>query len=226
MRAPTHCLHETDPTQAIAVRAVARPRASIAIGVPFGSLLVLLILAAARAPAQQKSSEDFGVVVEALQKYFDTQPDYEHGDLILASQIADILSYLADAGTEISDAASIIEKGLPDNSFLARELTSPAGHKFMRSVARSQGGYSRLDRLSSTPRGKQLVRDLVRQPGGDKLIEYLATTNGGRNMGAMIGQGRAGVDLNKPTGRIYTAKDLLAELERQHGRSRRALNKR
>jgi hypothetical protein len=45
------------------------------------------------------------------------------------------------------------------------------------------------------------------------MIQYLATTKGGKNMGGMMAQARGGVDLNKPTGRIYTAEDLVAALK-------------
>ena len=52
----------------------------------------------------------------------------------------------------------------------------------------------------------------MRTKDGDKMIEYLATTKGGKNMSSMMAQARGGVDLNKPTGRIYTADDLVAVL--------------
>jgi predicted enzyme related to lactoylglutathione lyase len=70
-----------------------------------------------------------------------------------------------------------------------------------------------LDRLSSIPRGQTIVHDLVRQKDGDRFVEYLTTTKGGQNMGGMMAQARGGVDLNKPTGRIYTADDLIAALK-------------
>ena len=65
----------------------------------------------------------------------------------------------------------------------------------------------------NSPQGQSIVRDLVRQKDGDKMIEYLATTKGGKNMSGMMAQARGGVDLNKPTGRIYTADDLVAALK-------------
>jgi hypothetical protein len=83
----------------------------------------------------------------------------------------------------------------------------------MRKIARLPGAYSRLDRLSTIPRGKTIVRDLIRQPDGHKFIEYLATTQGGHNLGGMMDHARKGVDLNKPTGRIYTADDLVGVLK-------------
>jgi hypothetical protein len=103
---------------------------------------------------------------------------------------------------------------------LARQWSTVAGRKFMRKIARHQGAYARLDRLTSIPRGKAIVRDLIHQPQGDKFIEYLATTKSGRNLGGMLSDVPGGADLNKPTGRIYTAEDLIAELKREYARTR------
>jgi hypothetical protein len=74
--------------------------------------------------------------------------------------------------------------------------------------------------LSSISGGKTLVRDLIRQRDGHKLIEYLATTQGGRHLGGLMRETRRGVDLNKPTGRIYTAQDLVNELQRIYEKAR------
>ena len=219
MRALSHCQNKkTDPIRANAVRTFARPTCTIAIGVPLGFVFLFFSLAASQAYAQQPPPDEFEIVLEAIEKSFDARPGYEHGDLITRSQIANALAAVADAGVEFEDANRIVEMGLSDNSFLARELASPAGRKFMRNVARNEGSYARLDRLSSVPRGNQLVSDLIRKPGGEKLIEYLATTKGGRNMGAMVGSRRGSANLNKPTGRIYTTYDLIAELEQRYRR--------
>jgi hypothetical protein len=85
----------------------------------------------------------------------------------------------------------------------------------MRKVGRNVGGYARLDRLSTIAGGQKLVRDLLHGPGGDAMVEYLTTTQGGSKMGRMLGGARGGVDLNKPTGRIYTAVELIAELQQR-----------
>jgi hypothetical protein len=106
--------------------------------------------------------------------------------------------------------------GLADNSFLIRELSSPAGRKFMRKISRQPGVYARLDRLSTISNGQKTVRDLIRQPGGDELLTYLASTKGGKNLGRSMAATHNGVDLNKPTGRIYTVNDLIAALKRTH----------
>jgi hypothetical protein len=120
---------------------------------------------------------------------------------------------VASAGTKVPGAERILAATLADSSFLAKELSTTAGRKFMRKVARHPGAFSRLDRLSSISRGQAIVRDLIRSADGDKFIEYLTTTNSGRKLGSSLAGAQHGTDLNQPTGRIYTAEDLMAVLE-------------
>jgi hypothetical protein len=86
----------------------------------------------------------------------------------------------------------------------------------MRKISKSPGTYSRLDRLSRLSQGQQVVSQLVGDVGGDVFITYLATTNSGHNLGQMMGGTPNGSDLNLPTGRIYTADDLLAALRKSY----------
>jgi hypothetical protein len=169
--------------------------------------------------APQPKIPDFNDITSEVQRYFATQPDHRPNDLIRRSQVEAVLKNVAAAGWRINNSQQIVELGLPDSSFLVRELATPSGKKFMRKVATRAGGYSHLDRLSTIPRGERIVRDLIRDPKGDDLITYLATTKGGHNMGKMMAGVRGGVDLNKPTGRIYTANDLLAVLKKLHDES-------
>lgn len=178
-----------------------------------GRLLVCVSLAIYMADmtvaAQRLQSGGGQTIAKVVDEFFATQPDYEKGDLIRRSQIEQVVAKLTSKGLKISDPAGIVKRGLADDSFLVREFSSANGKHFMRRLAQHPGTFSHLDRLSTIPRGQQTIRDLMRQKDGDKLIEYMATTKGGRNMGAMMAQARGGVDLNKPTGRIYTADDLI-----------------
>jgi hypothetical protein len=158
------------------------------------------------------ANSDFAVVSQSVQSYFAALPGYQPGDLITQSQIAGALARVKDDGQVLASDEEFVRRGVPDNSFLAREFSTPAGRKFIRKAGTYAGGYQRLDRLSSIPRGEATIRQLASERGGDKLIEYLATTKGGKNLGSMMGGVRNGVDLNKPTGRIYTAEELLAAL--------------
>jgi hypothetical protein len=124
-----------------------------------------------------------------------------------------VLKKLERAGVQVPDAGTIAELGLPNDSFLVRELTTPAGRKFMHKLSGIPEVYDHLDRLSEIPRGQKTITDMIREKDGDKLIEYLTTTKGGQKMGSMMGAVSGGVDLNKPTGRIYTVADFEEALK-------------
>jgi hypothetical protein len=170
-------------------------------------------MAAGVAYAQRPETDKSAKALAAVEQHFASLPDYQPCDLVTRSQVAEALAKAADAGTKVPAVKRILAATLPDNSFLAKELSTPAGRKFMRKVARHRGGFDRLDRLSSIPRGQTLVRDLIRGADGDKLIEYLTTTRGGHNLGSALAGARQGANLNQPTGRIYTADDLMAAIE-------------
>jgi hypothetical protein len=156
---------------------------------------------------------DFAVVSQAVLGYFSTIKGYQPGDLVNQSQVDGALDAVAAAGWEVPNPRQIVGLALSDNAWLVRELATPKGQSFMRKVGKHDGGYQRLDRLSEIADGKNAIRILIKDPGGDKMIEYMDTTPGGKNLGQMMGGAKKGVDLNKPTGRIYTADDLVAVLQ-------------
>lgn len=138
---------------------------------------------------------------------------YRPGDLLKRSQVRAVLAELIAKGYEIPHANAILGRSVLDDSFLAKQLETAGGKRFLRKIGQISGGYRRLERLAALPQGKQLVHQLQRDPGGDKLIEYLATTASGRRLGSMTANGPHGVNLNEPTGRIYTAADLAQAIE-------------
>jgi hypothetical protein len=184
---------------------IVRP-ASVALG-------LCLLWAGFVAAAPRSNTSDMALVERTVAAYFATLPDYEPGDLITKTQIEHALTKLADSGAPVPSPEKIIARGLDESSFVAKELASESGRKFMRRLARNPSTFSHLDRLSRIPRGEKLIRDLIHEKDGDKMIEYLATTKGGRNMGKMMAKVHNGNDLNKPTDRIYTADDLLAAIK-------------
>lgn len=195
------------------VRAAAAINAALRWQFALAAVIVSVSLAAGVASAQRPATDKSVMAYTAVEEHFASLPDYEPGDLVTRSQVAKALAKAADAGAAVPNSERILAATLPDNSFLAKELSTPAGRKFMRKVARHSGAYSRLDRLSSISRGQTVVRDLIRSAEGDKFIEYLTTTRGGRKLGSNLAGARQGADLNEPTGRIYTADDLLAAIE-------------
>jgi len=185
-------------------------------GILIFCLLAVFFCSAAQADASSPPS--FENVVRALTAYFESLPDFRRRDLLNQSHVEAALAAVADTGWDVPNANKIVELALPDNSFLVGELSTPDGKKFMRKIAENPGTYSRLDRLSQLSQGQQFVSQLVGDVGGDVLITYLATTNGGRNLGQMMGGTPNGTDLNLPTGRIYTADDLLAVLKKAYAK--------
>ena len=203
------------------------PRRSEFIDGPFSDLVraalavICVVLASTVHASPPAKTPDFDAVAHAVQTHFASQPDYQSGDLLRRSQIEGVLKIVAVAGWKVNNSAEIVALGLPDNSFLVRELSSPRGKKFMRKVAAQPGGYAHLDRLSSIPSGEKMVRYLVSKPGGDEMITYMATTQSGHKLGKMMRGVRDGVDLNKPTRRIYTANELLVVLQQLHAKATR-----
>jgi hypothetical protein len=163
--------------------------------------------------APRSQPPDDRAVIKVVEEFFASQPGYQKGDLITRSQVEKVVAKLVSDGVKISDPASVVKLAMADDSFIVRELSAASGKSFMRKIALRSGAFSQLDRLSTIPRGQTMIRDLMHKKDGDKMIEYLATTKGGKNMGGMMAQVRGGVDLNKPTGRIYTADDLIAALK-------------
>jgi hypothetical protein len=179
--------------------------------------LIGATLSAASAHAEEPP--DFPAVAGAALAYFNALPGYQPGDLVSQSQVEGALEAVAATGWDVPNGPAIVELALGDNSFLVTELSKPKGKKFMRKVARHKGGYQRLDGLSRIANGKDAVRILIRDPGGDKMIEYMATTEGGHELGNMMGGAKHGVNLNKPSGRIYTADELVGVLEIVYARA-------
>jgi hypothetical protein len=168
-------------------------------------LMTGLASAAPRVPAKTDRSP-----AKVIESYFATLPGYQKGDLITRSQIEKVIAKLEVSGTKVPNAGAIAKSGMADDSFLVREFATAEGRRFMRKMSQRPGMYAYLDRLSTIPRGQTIVHDLIGKKDGDKFVEYLATTKGGHNMGSMMAHTRGGTDLNTPTGRIYTADDLIA----------------
>jgi hypothetical protein len=179
-----------------------------------GVIFVLLATISCGQSAIAANPPSFERVVQGLTAHFRSLPDFQRRDLLSQSQVAAALDAVAAAGWEVPNAKKIVDMALPDNSFLVGELSTQDGKKFMRKISQNPGTFSRLDRLSRLSQGQKVVSQLIGDDGGDVLITYLATTNGGRNLGEMLAGTPDGTDLNLPTGRIYTADDLLGVLKK------------
>jgi hypothetical protein len=139
--------------------------------------------------------------------------NYRPGDLITQKRVASVLAALKASGWEVPHSRELLARVPSDGEFLVRALSTEKGVAFMRTISRLGGGYDRVDRLSRIPNGRQLVERLIQGPDGHKLVVYLAESAGGKELGTMLGRATDTAEFNKPTGRIYTEHQLLAELE-------------
>jgi hypothetical protein len=156
---------------------------------------------------------------------------YERNDLLSKRDVQPLFRQLANIGWKVSDQQAILQQVLHDDHPLVQELRTPEGRKFMRRVSGQASIYDRLDRLSQDERGRESLRTLIRLPN-DKLFGHATANSQVSNMSdlvQLIDRGNANrrgtKDLDKPTGRIYTADDLLERLRQSHqaaeaGRSR------
>ena len=193
---------------------------------PILGIFFLLGIAAVAADEKTKPIPPFSELRQTVLSYFQTQSDYQPGDLITREEVEPLLNRIEKLGLPLPDANRILEKVLPEDSFMARQFSTPRGRKFMRQIKAYPDGYDRVDRLSRLPRGRVTVRDLIQGPGGAKMIQYMTTAPGGINMGNMLSNDPDGAHFNSPTGRIYTADMLLARLKQIHAAAEKAAKKR
>jgi hypothetical protein len=168
------------------------------------------------ASAAARKLPAFSTVKATVERTLSTDQDYRAGDILSQRQVAAVLGEVKKAGWDVEPSRKLLARVPADSEFLVRALRSPKGVPFMRQVAGLPGGYDRVDRLSRLPNGQQTVQKLIEGPDGHKLIGYLAEARGGREMGTMLGRTPQGTGFSEATGRIYTAQQLLTELEGLH----------
>jgi hypothetical protein len=151
-----------------------------------------------------------------VQKSLARDASYQPGDLLTQSQVAVVLGEIKKAGWEVPATRELLARVPHDHEFLIRALRTGKGVGFMRRVASMPNGFDRVDRLSRLPNGQATIKQLIATPDGHKLIGYMTESSGGKQLGVQLAGTAAGGDFNKPTGRIYSAQQLLAELEKLH----------
>ena len=158
----------------------------------------------------------FDEVRDCVEQLFAAKPDYVAGDLVTREDANAVFRELESLGWAVATQDVVISAMIPANHLMVSQFRSVAGKKFMRKISSLPLGYDRIDRLIRLPRGEQMFRDLVKGPGGDKLIEYMTSSKGGENLGRQLSATPKGADFNKPTGRLYTAAQLLNRLHAEY----------
>lgn len=172
------------------------------------------LLATTGAARSEAATPPDGQTITRVVRQYLTASDrsWRPTDLIVRSQVRGILASLDKLGWKVSDSKQILRETLADNDPLVAQLETEQGRVFMRQIATMPNGYDRIDRLRYLPRGERYLHDLIRGPGGEELIDYMATTRGGEELGRMLSEDPDGAHFNRPTGRIYTERDLLDRL--------------
>ena len=163
--------------------------------------------------AESPDRPDFAQVEKAAASYFKSLRDYRPGDLLSQREVQPLIKQLRELGWKSLPQKKILEKVLGDSHYLVARFETPAGRKFMRTIAQYPAAYDRLYRLAELPDGRRIVDDLILGRGGHEMIEYLTTSRGGRNLGRQLARTPRGQDFNKPTGLLFTEELLLAELK-------------
>jgi hypothetical protein len=187
----------------------------MAISRPVLSLYMAMacVAAAFGADAQQAAIPSSAEIKKVVSRHFAAKEDFQPGDLIIREDVKPLLEKLRKLGLPLPDAKKILDDAPRGDEFIAQQLATPDGQKFMRRISKYPMAYDRLDRLGRLPRGRSIVRELIRGPGGEKMIEYMTTAAGGKELGKMLSNSPGASDFNAPTGRIYTVEMLLERLE-------------
>lgn len=152
-------------------------------------------------------------VMNIARTFFDSWKGYQSGDLLTSNKVKPLFRELQQAGWKVKAEKNILKRMHSQTDFLAAQLSTPKGIKFMRKISKMPGGYDRLDHLLKMPYGKRRIKEFINSPGGFTMIEYMTTTKGGRNLGKYLSQTKTGKGFNQPTNLIYTEKQLLEVLK-------------
>ena len=158
----------------------------------------------------------FGAIERIVDQHFADNSDYDKGDIISRSQVKLLVKKLRIAGWYVSPEYGIIKSVLPDTNYLVRQLRSSAGERFMSSVSDFPIVFDRLDRLVAYAEGRQLVRGLLQGKAGEDVRRHLTAADGGKQLIKKLSRVPQDLDLDKPTGRIYTEAALIKRLAIAH----------
>jgi len=152
---------------------------------------------------------DFPAVAAVVRSHLASLPDFQTNDLLARSDVEGVWDKLAAAGWQVADRREIVQDVLPDSHLLVAQFRTRQGKVLMRKIASKPLVYDRLDRVSEVAGGPQLIRQLPRLPDGELAIGHL------EDLLPKIGSPdkRAVKDFDKPTGKIYTAAQLLDRLQ-------------
>lgn len=80
------------------------------------------------------------------------ESDYQAGDLLSRRSAATALEAVAAAGWQVPGSGDLLQRVLPDDSFLVRDLSTERGHELMRRIAHYPDAYQRVDTRNTSPK--------------------------------------------------------------------------
>lgn len=185
-------------------------------------LLIVLFSTAAAAPLKWTEHVPFEPLpnVEVVQRIVTQNlaetTDYDPGDIISRSQVKWVLKKVKIAGWHISPKHGILNSVLRDNAYLIRQLRTVDGENLMGKLSNAPIAYHRLDRLSSCTEGRQRLREWMADAPGEETLRALTAVKGGDRLLKQVAAAPKDLDLDKPTGRIYTEAELIERLLAAH----------
>lgn len=177
-------------------------------------------VAHAAAPLGTKQRPSFSQVESIVKSALGEREGYQPKDLINQSDVERVLEALADGGWQPPDHKELLADTLSKDDPLTRILSTERGVKFMRKVKDYELIYDRMDRVGRVRDGKRMLADMAKLPDGERyakmeppagvpgFLELLPKRSSGKT--------RSIEDYEKPTGRIYTEKQLLKRLKQSY----------
>jgi hypothetical protein len=170
-------------------------------------------LAISQQPTPRLKS-DWPKIEQVINAHFLAISGWHPQSLISQSNVETLWPELAKAGWKVSDTDAIVKLVPRDEEFLARQMRTSAGKRFMRDVAVDYPAiYDRLDRISRQPSGQVNMAGLIAAPDADLTVRYMMTKEGSRSWASLLGMKEKHI-FSTPTGRLYTA-ELLTEYLKQ-----------
>lgn len=144
-----------------------------------------------------------------VQAHFAEIKDYRSGDIISQQEVQPIFARLQRIGWKVSDEAEILGLVLPEDHFLIVQMRDKWGKPRMRRIATKKLIFDRLDRISQADGGQQLIRDMAKLPDAEKAVDRMPDLLPKKS----DSRTRKIKSYDKPTGQIYTERDLLTRLQ-------------
>ena len=206
------------------IRSQCVPGQTIIVGPLGAAILTALLLFAGTplgaAPPEQKKAEtpfpDFSEFSPSIEAHFSGLKKHRSGDILSQSDVKPVFRILKKMGWEVADRKKILKAVPADSEYLVKQLRTKKGRVFMRDLSKSPQTYDRLDRFLKLPNSKKFFQGLLDGPDGYKMFQYMTTSKGGEGLGRQLSNAKKGRNFNKPTGRIYTMKDILKRLKESH----------